>query len=602
MKRFLKYIFLLFLIFITCSLSLNYNVSASETTSILNYDESLGIFKDLTDDEIKEYYQDLSDGLKGDDLLSALQPILKENQVKLNYNSGDTTSTNWNGYYLLERDFVKSPLTEDEISSQTYAKTDVWLNILYSSSDIYVDDSINNGSYSYYDDGTLKSDTFSESKKQFDREHVFPKSFGFNGSNDKYKKFTAGCDMQNLHAGEHNGNSTGHSNYPYGNVKDKSSSTKITSGLTGEIVGYTGVNEDGIIVFEPLDEDKGDIARTIFYMCARYHTYEQISSTDESPALTLSTTAKAGSTIEPSATKDNPAAYGELDDLLEWNEEDPVSEFEIHRNNLCYNAIQYNRNPFIDYPQWANIAFGDSLTGINLDNDLTSNASLNKEVEDTNTMTLSSDSPIVNNYQVDISNISFKIVNEDGEEENVSYTSYVVKCEDTIIEVEDLSNYVFKNSGNYSIIFYYTNENNYTYQYVFEFNIKYNYTLSIDTTNLKIDYGIFEKLDLSNIKVLLYKNNEYDCEITDYNVCVLDSSGSEVSSDGSGIFIMPGDYKVKISYEIDGETIYDTYTISVSPTLTTYIIIGVIVLILVLIFILIIVNGKKKKRRNRRHR
>ena len=38
--------------------------------------------------------------------------------------------------------------------------------------------------------------------------------------------------------------------------------------------------------------------------------------------------------------------------LLRWHEEDPVSQKEIDRNNAAYN-IQRNRNPFVDYPEFA---------------------------------------------------------------------------------------------------------------------------------------------------------------------------------------------------------------------------------------------------------
>ena len=39
--------------------------------------------------------------------------------------------------------------------------------------------------------------------------------------------------------------------------------------------------------------------------------------------------------------------------LLEWHNEDPVSNFEIRRNHRTY-EIQGNRNPFIDIPNYAN--------------------------------------------------------------------------------------------------------------------------------------------------------------------------------------------------------------------------------------------------------
>ena len=39
--------------------------------------------------------------------------------------------------------------------------------------------------------------------------------------------------------------------------------------------------------------------------------------------------------------------------LLQWHNQDPVSQREIDRNNAVYN-IQKNRNPFVDNPQWVN--------------------------------------------------------------------------------------------------------------------------------------------------------------------------------------------------------------------------------------------------------
>ena len=38
--------------------------------------------------------------------------------------------------------------------------------------------------------------------------------------------------------------------------------------------------------------------------------------------------------------------------LLKWHERYPVSKYERHRNMAIF-AKQGNRNPFIDYPQWA---------------------------------------------------------------------------------------------------------------------------------------------------------------------------------------------------------------------------------------------------------
>ena len=44
---------------------------------------------------------------------------------------------------------------------------------------------------------------------------------------------------------------------------------------------------------------------------------------------------------------------GRISVLLQWNTEDPVSAFEMRRNDLIHSNWQGNRNPFIDHPEWA---------------------------------------------------------------------------------------------------------------------------------------------------------------------------------------------------------------------------------------------------------
>ena len=45
---------------------------------------------------------------------------------------------------------------------------------------------------------------------------------------------------------------------------------------------------------------------------------------------------------------------------MKWSAQDPVSEKEIARNNAVYD-IQYNRNPFIDYPGLEQWIWGDKM-------------------------------------------------------------------------------------------------------------------------------------------------------------------------------------------------------------------------------------------------
>jgi endonuclease I len=51
--------------------------------------------------------------------------------------------------------------------------------------------------------------------------------------------------------------------------------------------------------------------------------------------------------------------YGDIDDLLRWHEEDPISEAEARRNDVIY-SYQGNRNPFIDYPDLVQLIWGSS--------------------------------------------------------------------------------------------------------------------------------------------------------------------------------------------------------------------------------------------------
>jgi endonuclease I len=94
--------------------------------------------------------------------------------------------------------------------------------------------------------------------------------------------------------------------------------------------------------FEPREAVKGDVARMILYMAIRYE------GGDGWPDL------------EPNDAVNNGSApaLGRLSVLLQWNAQDPPDAFEMHRNDVIYEQIQHNRNPFIDHPEWAPEIFG----------------------------------------------------------------------------------------------------------------------------------------------------------------------------------------------------------------------------------------------------
>ena len=128
------------------------------------------------------------------------------------------------------------------------------------------------------------------------------------------------------------------SNYPYGEC---SSGTTLTNGKgrlgSSTFSGYTGT------VFEPIDDYKGDFARTYFYMATRY------AGTCENWGNSVFGSANLGLTN-----------YA-VNLFLKWHRQDPVSPKEVTRNNAVY-SYQNNRNPFIDFPDLAEHIWGNKNT------------------------------------------------------------------------------------------------------------------------------------------------------------------------------------------------------------------------------------------------
>ena len=153
----------------------------------------------------------------------------------------------------------------------------------------------------------------------YNREHSFPKSWFGNAS-------PMVSDLFHIYPtdGKVNG---WRSNYPYGEVSNPTVTTQNGSKLGPcTVAGYSGT------AFEPIDEYKGDLARTYFYMAVRYYTED-----GNWPGSAMVNGAE-------------PKAWA-LAMLYQWHLQDTVSQKEIDRNNAIY-ALQHNRNPFIDHPEW----------------------------------------------------------------------------------------------------------------------------------------------------------------------------------------------------------------------------------------------------------
>ncbi|MGH1517167.1 endonuclease [Chryseobacterium sp. JK1] len=147
------------------------------------------------------------------------------------------------------------------------------------------------------------------------------------------------------------------SNYPYG------ISTTTPSNIYYNFTNSSKIGKSAIPnwvytgrVYEPIDEFKGDVARSLLYFAVRYEGKLGTFNYNNSANPTSDTNPLDGTeerAFEP--------AYIAM--LLQWNQQDPVSQREIDRNNKVY-ALQKNRNPFIDNPGWVNTIWGQAADAI----------------------------------------------------------------------------------------------------------------------------------------------------------------------------------------------------------------------------------------------
>ena len=178
----------------------------------------------------------------------------------------------------------------------------------------------------------------------WEREHVWPKSRGFKASS------THGyTDLHHLRPADRNINNA-HNNYGYydGAIGDAGVSEVINKEPEGNIKSGALLNKDDEW-FEPTDAAKGQIARMLFYMDVRYDGED----TDKTGMPDLKIVQGNHRVKEP--------IIGDLCTLLDWNKRYPVHPIEKQRNNRI-EKLQGNRNPFIDYPQFADLIYGDQCT------------------------------------------------------------------------------------------------------------------------------------------------------------------------------------------------------------------------------------------------
>ena len=210
--------------------------------------------------------------------------------------------------------------------------------------DIYSEKPLSADAYNYTP-GANQCGNYNAEAVCYNREHLFPQGF-----------FDEDFPMKSdyLHIMPTDGYVNGkRNNFPFGTVGTASWTSTNGSKLgTSNFPGYGGT------VFEPINEFKGDIARSLLYFITRYEDKLQEFDYDD-----------ANNPQDGSKNRGFDQWYINL--LLQWHQNDPVSPKEIARNNYAY-TYQKNRNPFIDHPEYVTLIWTSTLATESAD--LTENA------------------------------------------------------------------------------------------------------------------------------------------------------------------------------------------------------------------------------------
>ena len=184
-------------------------------------------------------------------------------------------------------------------------------------------------------------------------------------------------------------------------------------------------------VFEPSDEDKGQLARGILYMDTMY---EDLLLEEEYVELSKVLASDIG-------------RHGNSSSIIDWALSFDVDEHEYQHNDVVY-GIQYNRNPYIDFPALVDFVYGSKKDEPGSIEDIIATSTQDK---------LNTDEAIYKNIALEGVQYTYEI----GDKFSIDdidhiYTTYT---DFSYIEVEDRSkitsnveeNYEFNQVGTYDI-------------------------------------------------------------------------------------------------------------------------------------------------------
>ncbi len=202
--------------------------------------------------------------------------------------------------------------------------------------DIYSENVLGADPYNYsYDSFQMIAGATAEGQG-WNREHCFSQSFF-------YSNYPMYSDMHFIVPTDARVNQR-RSNYPPGNVANPT----FTS-MNGSKVGQNSTAGYSLSAFEPIDEFKGDFARMLLYAAVRYENLLPLF--------------QVANQRNPFYEKREIAVRDWLIPVfIAWHQLDPVSQREIDRNNKVF-AIQHNRNPFVDHPEWVAAIWTSDTSG-----------------------------------------------------------------------------------------------------------------------------------------------------------------------------------------------------------------------------------------------
>ena len=162
----------------------------------------------------------------------------------------------------------------------------------------------------------------------YNREHLWPRSYGIG---------TSGSDNTDLHhlVPVYKGVNSSRSNKYFDNSEP---SQPDYENPANDLSPSCTANSD---TFEPGDAQKGHAARAILYMATRYEDLEIVNTPPSGPPST------------------SDSRMAQLSTLLDWNRKALPTIKEKNNNQKIYESYQYNRNPFIDFPEFADAIWVD---------------------------------------------------------------------------------------------------------------------------------------------------------------------------------------------------------------------------------------------------